>query len=1098
MRKKIKHIYIYPFLNCKIENIFLFFFILLLSFSTKAQLPDFTLQVIKTEETCPGNATLTFNVSDTAPGVSMNYKVYKLPDTTTFIANLSANFVGGLSNGDYRIIATQTNSSGSSSQTAEVTINDNTIYLDYQLTSTNAICGNDATISISIISGNPVSYEIMAGPVIRPPQSSNQFNNLPQGVYRIRVYDTCGEAFVQTRTIFRDEINFEISDLIYPNDNLTSCNNVTIMHSVLSSNMTIKYPVYYKFTTFPPGGGSVDYPGTINSGSSNSLDISEDFPIASQDYPYDLKITDGCGNNYFANDIIRSNILEALVGSSSANCNNYYLTINPKNFVPPYTINFVNTPTSDFNPTDFNPQHPGPFEGDLTEYSNISRSMPLGEYAIEVTDSCGRTDRTSYTIIPIEVNPEVRITTASGCSPVGDVRIRIPNRKIVTVIITSAPEEYENELPYIATHLINSVGELLLEDLPAGNYLFSITDSCGIAHQAEALIVPDYSLFFGVGKDCEFGKGTLLIGARNTTIQHVEITVAPEGFGYELPFDASSNIAGSFSMAGMIPGRYTFKVKNACDVITTFNPVVVGYETTLNEYNITPHCGSFDLSLNHLSNIPVEYFWLQKFNPITNSWVHPDTNNAYTEGIAPTNATALTITNLITNYSLAYAGTFRILKSFISTDNAQVGSTKDCIETLAEFDYIGHPEIVRLKSLTCNGIVSEVQLFVDGGVPPYRYEIIKRNGIDFYVDNNDNPIFSNLSPDIYSFKVTDACGEFRSRDFDVAELPPLANAYPAEILLCDDSSQDEKEEFILSAITDAVLGPDQPLSEYIVKYYGTSYDATNKLNQLPDSYNSTSRIIFARVDNLSGIDCFAIAPISLKVLEYPKILLDEEIGMCDGNPVSVTANTGFDSYLWSNNESNNSTTFDNPGNYSLKVTKIYGDIICEAIHNFEIINSSRPVIQNVTISDWTDTENTISVAIENPSEYDEYSLDNIHFQNDNTFYGLKIGEYSVYVRSKLGCGPDDFEKVYLLNYPKFFTPNGDGHNDFWKVKLSSLEPEMMTYIFDRYGKLITNFNARSRGWDGTLNGKPLPSTDYWFVVKRKNGQIHRGHFSMKR
>lgn len=1097
MKKKLKYINLQPFLfYYKIGIKFLFIFILLSSFSGKAQLPDFIFQVTKTDESCPGNGSLTFNVSNTAPGVSMNFKVYKLPDTATLVANLSTNFVGGLSNGTYRIIATQTNSAGSSAQTAEITINDNTIYLDYQLTSTDAVCGNDASISISIISGNAVSYEIMSGPITRPPQATNQFNNLSEGIYRIRVYDNCGEAFVQTRTIFREDINIEISNVNYPNENLPSCHSVTIMHTITSSNLTLKYPLQYKFTTYPPSGGSVDYTGTINSGSNASADISQVLPVGTQDYQYDLKVIDGCGNEYSISDQINSNIMQALVGSSSASCDKYYLTLNPINFVPPYTVNFINAPAG-FNPSDFNALHPGPFTDELTEYTSLTASVPLGEYTVEIKDFCGRIDRTTYTIIPIQVNPEIRITTTSGCSTTADVRIRIPNRQIVSAIITSGPADYTSPIPHTISHLINSVGELLLDDIPAGTYIIALEDSCGTSHRAEVLIVPDYSLFFGTGRDCEIGKGTLFIGARNTSIEHVEIIAAPQGFPQALPYDVSFNIASGFTMAELIPGRYTVKVRNGCGIETIFNPIIIGYETTRNEYSITPHCGSFDLTLNHTSNIPVEHFWLQKFNPLTNTWGHPETNLPYTEGNVPSTSTAFAITNNITNYSLAYAGTFRILKNFVSTQNGQTATTKDCIEILAEFDYIGHPEIVSLKSLTCNGIVSEVQIFVEGGVLPYTYEIIKRNGIDFHVDNGTNNIFSNLGPDIYSFKVTDACGEFRSRDYDVAELPPLANANQAEILLCDDSSQDGIEEFHLSNINDVVLGPDQPLSEYGIKYYNSSNEAINQLDPLPEAYPSTSKIIYARVDNLNGIDCFAIASINLRVLEYPKILLGTEVGMCDSNPVTLTANTGFDSYLWSNNDGDNITTFDTPGNYSLKVTKIYGDIICEGIHDFEIINSSQPVIQEIVVSDWTDDENIISVMINDSQDF-EYSLDNIHFQDDNNFYGLEIGEYTVYVRSKLGCGPDDFEKVLLLNYPKFFTPNGDGYNDFWKVKLSSLEPGMITYIFDRYGKLITGFKSTSRGWDGNLNGKPLPSTDYWFVVKRENGKIHRGHFSMKR
>ncbi|PKP16654.1 MAG: hypothetical protein CVU07_06195, partial [Bacteroidetes bacterium HGW-Bacteroidetes-23] len=89
-------------------------------------------------------------------------------------------------------------------------------------------------------------------------------------------------------------------------------------------------------------------------------------------------------------------------------------------------------------------------------------------------------------------------------------------------------------------------------------------------------------------------------------------------------------------------------------------------------------------------------------------------------------------------------------------------------------------------------------------------------------------------------------------------------------------------------------------------------------------------------------------------------------------------------------------------------------------------------------------------------------------------------------------------EVYLLMYPLFFTPNGDGINDKWKIKFSEVEPNLSIKIFDRHGKFIKQLGANSEGWDGTFLGNHLPSSDYWFVVTRQNGKEYRGHFSLKR
>lgn len=1083
-------------------KLFFTFYFLLSAFIAQAQLADFTLTVTKTNETCPGNGTLTFNATNTRPGATINYKVYKLPNTTTAIANLSTNFLGGLSNGNYKIVATQRLGTQSNTQTTEIEILNNTTPLNYDLVSTNAICGNDATITVDMQTGTAISYEILSGPVTRPAQATNRFTMLPAGVYKIRVYDSCGEAFVQTRTIMQDEIIISVGDTAFPDAELTSCNSINVMHTISSSNLTITFPIQYTFTIRPPGGAPTDYTGTVASGSNQIVEITQLLPILNQSYPYDLKIVDGCGNEYFASGNIDTNIMEAVGTSSASNCGIYYLMMSPVNFIPPYTVTFISTPPG-FNPSDFNSAHPGPFMDDDTSYGVANVSIPLGDYTFMITDSCNRSDTTTVTVEEVTVSPNVSIVPGNGgCAPTADVKIMLPGRDIATATVISGPPEYSTTYPQDVSAYIRPFEGLVLLGLPSGTYNFILIDVCGISHPAVAVISNSESMSFTARKDCELGKGTLRISGGTTLIERIEMTVAPAGFPNPLPYDVSFNVSGGvFTMAGLIPGSYSFHAFSVCGNEFTLNPNITGYTIIESNYSIAPHCGTFDLELHHTSNALSNYaFWLQKFNPLTNTWGHPETNAPYTEGQIPDVGNSVLLNNDQINYNLAYSGEFRIVKYFETFENGSVGDYKNCVEVLGEFPFIGHPEIVRLKSLTCNGSISDVQVFAEGGVPPYIYEITKKNGADFHIDNGSESIFRNLEPAIYTFRVTDDCGEFRSNEYDVALLPSLAVAYPpTDFLLCDDISKDEKETFTLSTKDAEILGADQSSTEYEVKYYLTADNARTETDPLADAYISETKQIFARVDYINGIDCFAITPLNLKVLEYPTLQMKTKFGICDDGTIMITADSGFDSYLWSNNDTNNFTTFDSPGNYSVTVTKEYGDVVCEGIHEFEIVPSGPPNILEISVSDWTDHENVITVVMDAGSIGDyEYSLDNINFQDENTFYGLETGQYVVYVRDKYGCGPNDFENTHLLTYPKYFTPNQDGYNDYWRIKFSSLEPNMLIYIFDRYGKLITGFRPDSPGWDGTLNGRNLPSTDYWFLVKRENGKEHRGHFAMKR
>ena len=198
--------------------------------------------------------------------------------------------------------------------------------------------------------------------------------------------------------------------------------------------------------------------------------------------------------------------------------------------------------------------------------------------------------------------------------------------------------------------------------------------------------------------------------------------------------------------------------------------------------------------------------------------------------------------------------------------------------------------------------------------------------------------------------------------------------------------------------------------------------------------------------------------------------------------------------MWSTGETSQKIIITNPGDYSVTVTKNNGTLTCSSTKTFKVILSEIATISSIQTEDWTDNENVITVLTQQNDNY-QYSIDGINYQTSNTFTNLPIGFYTVYVKDE--CGIVN-QNVVLLNYPKFFTPNNDRYNDYWKIKFSSLEPNLMVTIFDRYGKLITVLDAKSQGWDGTYNGNPLFADDYWFIVKRQNGQEYKGHFSLKR
>jgi gliding motility-associated-like protein len=238
--------------------------------------------------------------------------------------------------------------------------------------------------------------------------------------------------------------------------------------------------------------------------------------------------------------------------------------------------------------------------------------------------------------------------------------------------------------------------------------------------------------------------------------------------------------------------------------------------------------------------------------------------------------------------------------------------------------------------------------------------------------------------------------------------------------------------------------------------------------------------------------------LTLELVSKPIIPINDMAPICEGSSITLNGGNNYDSYTWSTGETSQIITITQPGNYSVIVTENHGTTTCTSTKNFTVTNSNIATIQEIISSDWTDNNNTISVLLHNNSQGDyEYSLNGIDFQESNIFNNLEAGEYTVFVRDKNGCGMVS-EELYLLMYPKFFTPNGDGYNDYWKIKFSENEPNSTIKIFDRYGKFLKQLGTSSIGWDGKYLSNDLPSSDYWFVVTRENGKEYKGHFSLKR
>lgn len=344
--------------------------------------------------------------------------------------------------------------------------------------------------------------------------------------------------------------------------------------------------------------------------------------------------------------------------------------------------------------------------------------------------------------------------------------------------------------------------------------------------------------------------------------------------------------------------------------------------------------------------------------------------------------------------------------------------------------------------------------------------------------------------------------QFGCTDYATITLQPLSSTVLnsiAPVEVCDSNNlQDGLYEFDLNVISQRIRNNNSLPSGATIQYFLTQQDAADLLNPLASPYPNTTanqQTIYARV--ISGATCFEILPVTIKVNTFSvSNFEDEVIAICDGSSQILDVGSGFNSYSWNTNPVQTTQTIQvsQAGTYTVTVTNAKG---CSKTKNYIVNASGPPTITNIEVNSFSGNGNAITVYYTGLGQY-EFSLDNVNYQASNVFVGVAPGAYTVYVKDSKGCGLD-WQTTYVLDYPRFFTPNGDGYNDTWKIKNLDVDyPNSELFIFDRYGKLLKQISAKGEGWNGTLNNSSLPSDDYWFMLTLDNGRTIKGHFALKR
>ncbi|MGB0885549.1 MAG: T9SS type B sorting domain-containing protein, partial [Chitinophagales bacterium] len=176
---------------------------------------------------------------------------------------------------------------------------------------------------------------------------------------------------------------------------------------------------------------------------------------------------------------------------------------------------------------------------------------------------------------------------------------------------------------------------------------------------------------------------------------------------------------------------------------------------------------------------------------------------------------------------------------------------------------------------------------------------------------------------------------------------------------------------------------------------------------------------------------------------------------------------------------------------------VYNDQVCEEIFIVKV-DIRKPKIDIVASSFFGDTVktgdavfvNAVISPLNSAYIYEWTPSDRVNPNNDrNAIATAAITEQvCLKVTDELGCSNTECVDIFVyepfIKTPDAFSPNGDDRNDSFIPILSEDLKVVSFKVYDRWGDLVYA-TSENIAWDGTKNGKELPSDLYIWHIKTK-------------
>jgi gliding motility-associated-like protein/uncharacterized repeat protein (TIGR01451 family) len=792
----------------------------------------------------------------------------------------------------------------------------------------------------------------------------------------------------------------------------------------------------------------------------------------------------------------------------------------------------------------------GPITANTTTNPETVSGMQSGSYTVVITETaspfCNATNNVIISSPASALSVVALETSHVTCTD---------NLGTITATATGGWGTYQYELTGAATVAYSSNNTF--ENLSAGTYTVNVMDAGGcIASDTVTLLVPPPI------SATVTPSATLLscFGDTNATIT-VSATTGGSGSNYLYtlnmisPTTSSSGPQSSPVFGGLGVGTYQVIVSDAFSCVYTSADIIINEPTPIqanlvketsqtclteatltlsasggtgpytysDNITLTPVLGSFATSTTFSVPVGTYEYYVQDANgciAIVSNEIAIDPLPALTLNLSLTNATincAGDATGVVVAEAQGGLGNYiytlqdTLGNTIPATQNSPGIFTElpagtyqvhvesgDCLSTSAPFT-ITEPSApliapFTVTDVTCYGANDgSVVINASGGTGLIMYAISPQ--LNQFFETN---VFENLEPGNYDVIVQDELGCYLMLNFTISEPSPVIITIVPTSIIPEVCEGDMDGEFSID-----ISGGTPPYSVSIDDYNGpytigapgqTQFDFTglgggDHIVYVRDSFGCESEW------NITFPESVRINPIV--EIEYACV------NNAPGNIVTVLVD--------------DSITNPDDLDYSLdggpyQASNVFIDVAPGTGHYIDVRHTNgciqtTPLFDITTFDPLTlvlndgEINEIVAVASGGSGDY-VFTLNGEDYGSTNIFIISESGTYTVTVTDSNGCvatASRYFEYVDVC-IPNYFTPNGDGNLDGWAPGCTIHYPNLDFDIFDRYGRKIATLRI-GQTWDGTYQGKELPTGDYWYVVRLNDPNDHRsfvGHFTLYR